>query len=167
MKNGQANSNLRYNILKILVIMIGVILISQLFNLQIIHGKEYSETSNTRLTRETTLEAARGNITDRKGTILAGTKMGFNVELYRTKITTEALNNSILNTINILEKNGDDYINNFPISIEPFEHKFSTEEKFINWKKSNDLDENLTPEECFYEFKEKYEIKDMDVSTRK
>lgn len=164
MKNGQANPNLRYNVLKIFVVMIGIILLSQLFNLQIIHGKEYSETSNTRLTRETTLEAARGNITDRNGTILAGTKMGFNVELYRTKITTEALNNSILNTINILEKNGDNYKNNFPISTEPFAHKFSTEEKFINWKKTNNLDENLTPEECFYKFKEKYDIEKTEIS---
>ena len=163
MKNRQENSNLRYNLLKIFVTIIGIILLYQLFNLQIIHGKEYSKTSNTRLTRETTLEAARGNIMDKNGTILAGTKMGFNVELYRTKITVEALNNCILNTLNILEKNEDKYINNFPISIEPFEHKFSTEEKFINWKKTNNLEESLTPEECFYKFKDKYDIDKEEI----
>ena len=164
MKNGQEKSNIRYNILKIIIIVIGIILLLQLFNLQIIHGKEYNETSNTRLTRETVLEAARGSINDRNGTTLAGTKMGFNVELYRSKITTDALNSCILNTINILEKNGDKYINNFPITIEPFAHTFSSEESFIAWKESNDLDENLSVEECFFEFKDEYEITNTDIA---
>ena len=163
MNRNNENNNLRFNLLKIIIIIIGIILLTQLFNLQIIHGQEYSETSNTRLTRDSTLEAARGNIKDRNGIILAGTKMGFNVELYRTKISTELLNNCILNAINILEKHEDKYVNNFPININPFEHKFSTEEKFNNWKKNNNLDENLSPEECFYKFKEKYDIKNTDI----
>lgn len=163
MKNGQEKLNLRYNILKIVIIAIGIILLLQLFNLQIIHGKEYNETSNTRLTRETVLEAARGSINDRNNICLAGTKMGFNVELYRSKITTEALNNCILNTINILEKNGDKYKNKFPIKIEPFEHTFSTEERFNSWKETNNLKKELSAEECFYEFKEKYDITNTDI----
>lgn len=163
MKNGQEKLNLRYNILKIVIIAIGIILLLQLFNLQIIHGKEYNETSNTRLTRETVLEAARGSINDRNNICLAGTKMGFNVELYRSKITTEALNNCILNTINILEKNGDKYKNKFPIKIEPFEHTFSTEERFNSWKETNNLKKELSVEECFYEFKEKYDITNTDI----
>ncbi len=40
--------------------IIGIVLIVQLFNLQIIHGAEYREQSNTRLTRESTLKADRG-----------------------------------------------------------------------------------------------------------
>ena len=59
--------NLRYNILTVLVYIIGIILIIQLFNLQIVHGEEYREKSSTRLTRETKIEAARGNILDRNG----------------------------------------------------------------------------------------------------
>ena len=47
--------NLRYNTMTIFTYLIGIILIVQLFNLQIIHGKEYREESNTRLTRESTL----------------------------------------------------------------------------------------------------------------
>lgn len=163
MKSGQEKQNIRYNILKITMIIISIILLLQLFNLQIIHGEEYNQTSNTRLTRESVLEAARGSIYDRNGTLIAGTKMGFNVELYRTKISTETLNNCILNAIMILEKNGDRYRNNFPISVEPFKHKFSNEEKFEAWKKTNDLDENLSPEECFYKFKDKYDIKNEDI----
>ena len=58
------DSNIRYNLLIFAVYAIGVILLVQLFNLQIIKGDEYREQSNTRLTRESTLEAARGNIFD-------------------------------------------------------------------------------------------------------
>ena len=60
--NKQANIKLRYNIVTTLVYIIGIVLIVQLFNLQIVNGEEYRETSNTRLTRESTLKAARGNI---------------------------------------------------------------------------------------------------------
>ena len=42
----------------------------QLFNLQIVHGQEYLEKSSSRLTRETTVYAARGNILDRNGNII-------------------------------------------------------------------------------------------------
>lgn len=163
MSNNNEN-NVRYNLLKIIIIIIGIVLIVQLFNLQIIHGKEYNKTSNTRLTRESVLDAARGNITDRNGIILAGTKMGFNVELYRSKISTEALNESILKTINILEKNGDKYVNKFPIKPEPFRHTFSSEEKFEAWKKENKIDIDATEEECFYKFKEKYDISNGEIS---
>ena len=99
----------------ILVYIVGIVLIVQLFNLQIVNGKEYRETSNTRLSRETVIKAARGSIKDRTGNLLVTTKMGFNIELYKTKINATTLNKTILNTIKILENNNDKYINNLPI----------------------------------------------------
>ncbi len=51
----QSNIRLRYNILTVFTYIIGIILLIQLFNLQIIHGAEYRQTSNTRLTRESVL----------------------------------------------------------------------------------------------------------------
>ena len=93
--------NVRYNILSILIYIIGIILIIQLFNLQIIHGQEYLQQANTRLTRESILEASRGSIVDKTGNTLAITEMGFSLELYKSKIETENLNNTILNMINV------------------------------------------------------------------
>ena len=100
----KANFKLRYNILTVLVYIIGIILLIQLFNLQIIHGKEYRETSNTRLTRESSIEAARGTITDRKGNVLAATKTGYSIELYKTKTDNESLNNTILKMVKLLKQ---------------------------------------------------------------
>ena len=131
--------------------------------MQIVNGKEYRETSNTRLSRETVIKAARGSIKDRTGNLLVTTKMGFNIELYKTKINTTTLNKTILNTIKILENNNDKYINNLPISIEPFKFTIDDEESRVNWKKENDIKEDATPEQCFYELKEKYKIEQDNI----
>lgn len=147
----------RYNIILLGIYIIGIILLVQLFNLQIVKGEEYRKQSNTRLTRETTIKAARGNICDRTGNKLVSTKMEFNLELYKTKIDNKTLNETILDMINILDKNEDTYIDNLPIKVEPFEF-VGSDEKIQSWKKTNKIQENLSAEECFYKLKQKYEI---------
>ena len=107
--------NLRFNILTIVVYFIGIILLVRLFNLQIVHGASYRETSNTRLSRESTLEAARGEIMDRSGNVLASTYTTFNLELYKTKSDNETLNKCLLNLVNLLDKYEEKYPDNFPI----------------------------------------------------
>lgn len=157
------NINFRYNIMTIFTYAIGIILIIQLFNLQIIHGLEYREQSNTRLTRESTLEAARGEILDRSGNALVTSSQKFNLELYKSKIDTNTLNDTILKIINVLDKYNISYTDSFPININPFEYTISGE-TLNNWKKNNDIDENFTAEEAFYKFKEKYKIQNEDIT---
>jgi len=112
--------NLRYNIVSTFIYLIGIVLLLQLFNLQILKGEDYRNKSNTRLSRESTLEAARGNILDQSGNKLANTTLGYSLELYKTKIDTETLNNTLLKITNVLEKNQDRYKDSLPIKIEPF-----------------------------------------------
>lgn len=150
-------TKLRYNIISTFIYVIGIILVIQLFNLQIVHGEEYREKSNTRLTRESTLEAARGNILDQSGNKLATTTLGYSLELYKTKIDTQTLNNTLLKITQILEENQDAYIDELPIEIEPFRFTVG-EESQIKWKKDNNIEENKTAEESFYILKEKYKI---------
>ena len=161
-------SKLKYNILTILVYALGVILLVQLFNLQIIKGQEYRNQSNTRLTRESVLKAARGNILDRTGNPIVSNTMGFRLDLYKTKVDNQTLNDTILKIINILEKNGDKYYDNLPIEVEPFSFNSDDENYLKNWKKSNKINENASAEECFYALKNKFEIQsDSVVETRK
>lgn len=155
------NDRIRYNLLITIVYIVGIILIIQLFNLQIIHGAEYRETSNLRLTRETTIRAARGEIKDRTGIELVTTKTGYSVEIYNTKATEEELNNSIQKLIEILEKNEDKFVDNLPLEVEPFKFNLSEEEQ-KEWKKNNDFDENLTAEQIFQKLKEKYKVSTND-----
>lgn len=162
-KSNTPNIKLRYNVLSAIVYLIGAILILQLFNLQIVNGAYYRESSNTRLTRESTLYAARGNILDRNGVVIAGTEMTFALELYKTKQDSKSLNETILRVINTLEKNGDKYTDTFPISINPFAFDFSSEERKKTWLEKYEFKEDTTPEEAFYYFKDKYEIEENNV----
>ncbi len=150
--------NIRYNIMSMLIYVIGIIIIIKLFTLQIVNGKEYLEKSNSRLTRETTIKASRGNIVDCNNNTLAGTKIRYSLELYKSKIETEELNNTILRTINILETNKDKYIDEFPINIDTMEYTFSSDESRGKWLKDNKLATDLTAQEALEKFIKKYEL---------
>lgn len=169
MNNSEMKSNkIKYNMLSLCVYILGIILLIQLFNLQIVKGQEYREQSNTRLTRESVLKAARGNILDRTGNPIVSNSMGFRLDLYKTKVDNQTLNDTILNIINILEKNGDKYSDNLPITVEPFSFVSQDDEYIKNWKKKNKIDENASAEDCFYILKDKYEIQSNNIAeTRK
>ena len=155
-------TKIRYNILSAVVYIIGIVLLLQLFNLQIVNGEAYREESNTRLTRETTLKAARGNILDQSGNKLATTTTGTSLELYKSKVDTQTLNQTLLKIAQVLEQNGDTYIDNLPIQVEPYQFTIS-EEEAKTWKQENEIDENKTAEECFAILKEKYEITNENI----
>lgn len=152
---------LRYNIISAGVYIIGIILISQLFNLQIVKGKEYREQSNTRLSRESILQASRGNILDQTGNKLATTKLGNVLNLYKTKIDEQLLNNTLLKIANVLEENADTYIDDLPIKLDPIEFTID-EEAQKKWKKQNNIEERKTAIECFNILKDKYKITEQD-----
>lgn len=154
--------NLRFNIITLLIYIIGAILIIQLFNLQIVHGAEYREQSNTRLTRESKINASRGDILDRSGNVLATVRTTYSIELYKTNIDSEELNKSILELVNLLDKNQESYSDTFPIKINPFEFTIS-DTKLQQWKIQYKMDSDTTAEEAFNYFKERYEITNESV----
>lgn len=162
-KGKDKNNRIRYNVITIFVYLIGIVLLAQLFNLQIIHGAEYRETSNVRLTRESILKADRGNIKDSSGTLLARVESQDTIVLYKTKVSNQTLNETILRLINLLSKNGDKYVDNFLIDVNPYRFKLTEEESQKKWKKANNIDENATAEEVFNYFKNKYEITEENV----
>lgn len=149
--------NVRYNILTILVYMVGLVMIIQLFNLQIVHGEEYLKKSSLRLTRETVIKAARGNIRDCNGNIVAGTAVKYSLEIYRSKIDESVLNDTILRTINVLEKNNDEYNNEFPIDTATMEYKYD-EERTKTILKENELDENISADQFIDNYINKYNL---------
>lgn len=162
-KNDTASTRLRFNILGTIIYLIGIVLLLQLFNLQIVHGEEYRGESNTRLTKETVLEAARGKIVDRTGIELASTQIVNSLELYKTKISNEELNTMLLEVATVLEQNGDSYTDNLPLSINPIGFTMETEEEQKKWKKEMEIDENATAEQVFEKLKEKYEITNENI----
>lgn len=162
-KEKAKNDRIRYNILTILVYIVGIVLLAQLFNLQIVHGEEYRETSNTKLTRESVLKADRGSIKDSSGTMLASVDAQYSIVLYKTKVNNETLNTTILKLLNILSTNSDSYVDNFLIDVNPYRFKLEEEESQKKWKKANNIDEDATAEEAFNYFKNKYDIASDNV----
>ena len=153
---------LRFNITSAIVYIIGIVLLAQLFNMQIVHGKEYKEQSNTRLTRESTIKAARGSILDSSGQKLATTVAGYGVEIYRTKINDQELNNALLNLTIVFEANGDHYSDNLPITLDPFAFTIPEEDQ-PTWKKKYKIDETFDAENSFNSLKTKYKITNEDI----
>ena len=156
------NTNFRFNILTIIIYIIGIVLISKLFELQIVKGADYRNISNTRLSRESILEASRGEILDRSGNILATTISSFNVELYKTKTDNDSLNKCILNLVELFEQYNVNYPNSFPINNEVTEFTISNED-LKKWLNDFKLAENSTPQDVMNYFIKKYDIKVEDV----
>ena len=82
--------------------------------------------------------------------------------MYKTNVENSVLNNSILVMTNILKQNGDEFINPFPIMINPFGFVFETEEDLAEWRKVYKIPETASAEEAFYLFRDKYGIESND-----
>ena len=151
----ELNNKLRFNLLYIIVYVSGIILLAGLFNLQIVKGNDYRKISNTRLSRNMTVKASRGDILDSSGNKLISTKMLYNLEFYKTKIDNATLNRTLLLIAQTLDNNGDKYIDQFPITINPTKY---TGNDFSGFKKSNNLSETLDVDGVYNYYLNKYKI---------
>ncbi|MDF2866482.1 MAG: penicillin-binding protein 2 [Clostridia bacterium] len=145
-------------ILAIITVLIGGIYIVTLFNIQVINGKEYREKSEKKMLRNETIIAARGEITDRNGVILATNKLSFDLILYKVKSTNEEQNTAIFNTIQILESNGDKIYSTFPINDEKNGFSFSTEEELTKWKSEMNIKKEYNFDQTIDYYIDKYKL---------
>lgn len=156
--------NIRFKILTYLIMLIGALLIFQLAKLQLINGEEYRAASQKRLFRQALVKAPRGEIFDRNGKLLVTNREAFNVEILKISIEPERLNRVLLSVIKIFEVNGDSYIDNFPMSINPYKFEFgesgsSNDEKLKEFKSRFKIKENnLSNEQIFKEIRKYYNI---------
>lgn len=154
--------NNRYLILSIITILIAIIYIFQLFNLQIIQGAEYREKSQTRMLRTETVEAARGEIYDRNGVVLATNKLTNNVEIYKVNVDVDEQNTAIATLITILESNGDKIYSTFPINDTLDGFSFSSEEEENNFKKEIGLKSESTFDDVINYYIDKYALSNIN-----
>ena len=158
-------------------------LLSRVFYLQIVKGKEYQETFSLKLEREVTTASTRGKIYDRNGELLAYSELSYSVAIEdngtyeTTKEKQHSLNETIYQLIKLVEKNGDVTIGDFGIIYEDGQYKFVNEgTRLLRFKadvfgrtKIDDLEteeELATPDEIMnYMCGEKrYRIDDADYS---
>lgn len=147
--------------LVIFVFVIAFIFIIRLYNLQIVNGDMYRNQAEKRLVRTTYSYAPRGNIYDRNGVLLATSDIEYNLEIYRTKRTTEELNKLLLNIASVLKKHGDSFYSSFPIDLETM--TYTKGETAINsFKNNNNIKKDATIEEIVNIFTEKYNLQSFD-----
>ena len=96
-------------ILNILVILLFCAIFFRLVKLQVVKGEDYREQSENRLTSQEIIEAPRGLIMDRNGKPLVTNKQGFAVEIYKSGISSDELNDIILKLVNLFNSSGEKY----------------------------------------------------------
>lgn len=147
----------RFSILSFLVIIMILTITYKLVLLQIVNGKYYKSESEKKLLRVNSVEAPRGEILDRFGRVLANNRPGFNIEITKTKVGDETLNASLLEIINIFQKNNDRYKDNLPIVL-PNQFLFNNQKEEETWKKKYKITLAANPRQAFDELKTKYKI---------
>ncbi len=103
------------------LVALACVLVYRLFSLQVINGEYYLDTFKLKIKKEKTIPAARGNIYDRNGNLLAYNELANSVtieDVYKSGSGKNKAINETLNTlINIIEKNGDHIDQDFPVII--------------------------------------------------
>lgn len=113
----------RYNILMFLAFITFAILAFKLASLTIVQGEEMRRISNTKRVKQISITAPRGEVRDRYGRLLAGNMPSFTVQIMKDELNIKDLdkrNNAILKLIRILDDEGVDYIDEFPIDLNNF-----------------------------------------------
>lgn len=114
----------RTAILLVVFLTMTAVLIAKLFSLQIVHGEEYANDFNLKITKTRTLKSTRGNIYDRKGNVLATNQLSNSVILedngsYENKRQKNLLlNGEIYRLIKLIEANGDSITTDFHVVVD-------------------------------------------------
>ncbi len=143
-------SHTRYQQMVVALIIFMAILGIRLFVITILQHETWISEASDQNTKTITTSAPRGNIYDRDGELLAGNKQVFTVNFNVSSLTTEEINDSALQLINILIDNGDEYTDNFPIKINgDGEFYYTYKEQIKKWLRKQGFDETLTAKEVF------------------
>lgn len=114
----------RTTVLIIVFVLLSFILIRQVFELQIIQGKDYISEFESRITKKRVLKSTRGNIYDRNGELVASNVLSYSLtfedngtyETNREKNLT--LNGVAYQVLKILAENGDSISVDFHIIVD-------------------------------------------------
>ena len=126
MYNNQNNSNSVENskllVLALALVLLGSVMIYRIFNLQIVNGAQALEDFTLKIQKERSIPSTRGNIYDRNGKILAHNELAYNVtieDVYESGTgKNQALNETLLQIIRIIERCGDKIAGDFNIILD-------------------------------------------------
>ncbi len=153
----------RNNQILLLVVFLMCSLILRLFSLTIVHGEEWKNASDSIRVKQIYTSAPRGEILDRYGRVLAGNKPSFVVQIVRNNLIDEQINQVAIELLSILEKNGDEYIDNFPLIIENDTFYYTYEKSIERWLVSQGMPVDFSAPEAYNHLRSRYNInEDLD-----
>ncbi len=171
-----ANIRNRFIVFGIVTVALFVILFVQLIHLTLVKGEELAAQAAALDKREITISGARGSILDRSGLPLAYDEKAYNVQFYRdptknTETDRAYYTSIIIDTINIIEKNGGKTVDTFAIKYNEQKGEYYFDWGKISdsakvrreevWRKNMYVDtktKTRTPEEIYLFLRNKYKI---------
>lgn len=149
--------NDRCRIIKKVFLFAFTAIIVKILYMNIIKYDYYTSLADNKTYKEITIKAARGEIRDRYGRLLAGNENQFTVQVSINELTKNDTtedksqgNNICLKLINLLEKNDEKYTDEFPIVIENGKYYYTYDENIKQYKTDNDIPQDLNAKESFY-----------------
>ncbi len=131
----------------------------RMMQLQLIDGQKYRDMSDVRYTREVTVKAARGEIVDRNGVPLAANRTGYNVVFDKSYIKMSEVNEIILITAEIINKQNEEYSQSIPITEQkPYAFKEGYENSVSSLKARIGLQDYATFKNVWDALCERYDI---------
>lgn len=131
----------------------------QLMKIQIVDGAYYSSITENYLEANQSIAAARGQISDSSGNLLVSNKSIYKVIVQKAFLPSGKENDVIAGTIEILEKNREEWIDNIPISTSyPFYFNESDEEELDRFKQNIKLNVDASVADCVMAMAERYNI---------
>lgn len=113
----------RYLLITVVLVLMMTLLAGRLFTLTILQGDNYKETSDSKRIKEVKATAPRGNIYDRNGRLLAGTRTTFTVQLINDELRTVPMkerNTLLLQLVRRLEEDGVPYQDEYDVVLNAF-----------------------------------------------
>lgn len=123
----------RYIVLVVIILAAAAIIIYNLATIQLINGAYYQEQSISRISTQGYIYPKRGDIFDRNGIPIAGSRMGFCVQYVDVDLQPAEKNRVFMEVITVLEKNGKGFKSRLTdyIDINPVRFKTDNTENFI------------------------------------
>ena len=133
-----------------------IAIIVKILYMTVIKYDYYTDLADSKTYKEVTIKAARGEIRDRYGRLLAGNENQFTVQVSINELTKNdkndksIANNTCLRLINLLEKNKETYTDEFPIIIKNGKYHYTYDEEIKEYKEKNNIPADLNAKETFY-----------------
>lgn len=147
----------RTKIIQKVFTFIFIAIIVKILYMNIFKYDYYTSLADNKTYKEVTIKASRGEIRDRYGRLLAGNVNQFTAQVSineftrnDTKEDKSEANNTSLKLINLLEQNGEEYEDEFPIVIKGDNYYYTFDEEIKEFKRENDVPLDYNAKETFY-----------------